>query len=49
MRYVLNEVLRFVVVVTVAALCVSTSWSNELVFTAIPDQDTSDWSSVLAK
>ena len=41
MRYVLNEVLRFVVVVTVAALCVSTSWSNELVFTAIPDQDTS--------
>ncbi len=41
MRYVLNEVLRFIVVVTVAALCVSTSWSNELVFTAIPDQDTS--------
>ena len=41
MRYVLNEVLRFVVIATVAALCVSTSWSNELVFTAIPDQDTS--------
>ena len=41
MRYALNEVLRFVAIATVAALCVSTSWSHELVFTAIPDQDTS--------
>ena len=41
MRNALNEVLRFVAIATVAALCVSTSWSHELVFTAIPDQDTS--------
>ena len=41
MKYVLKEVLRFVVIATVAALCVSTSWSHELIFTAIPDQDTS--------
>ena len=41
MKYVLKEVLRFVVIATIATLCVSTSWSYELIFTAIPDQDTS--------
>ena len=41
MKFVLREALKFVVIAIVVALCVSTSWSRELVFTAIPDQDTS--------
>ena len=41
MKSVLKEVSKFVVIVAIATLCASTSWSRELVFTAIPDQDTS--------
>ena len=37
----MKSVLRFIVIAAVAAFYVSTSWSSELVFTAIPDQDTS--------
>ena len=40
MKIDLREVSRFVVIVAITMLCVSTSWSRELVFTAIPDQDT---------
>ena len=32
---------KLFVIVTIATLCATTSWSRELVFTAIPDQDTS--------
>ena len=32
---------KLVVIVAIATLCATTSWSRELVFTAIPDQDTS--------
>ena len=41
MKSTLKEVTKVVVIAMVATLCVSPSWSNELVFTAIPDQDTS--------
>lgn len=41
MKYVSKEASRVIVIVIIAALCASTSWSRELVFTAIPDQDTS--------
>lgn len=41
MKFVLKEVSKFVVIVAIAILCAPTSWSRELVFTAIPDQDTS--------
>ncbi len=41
MKFAFKEVSKFVLTALVAALCVSPSWSNELVFTAIPDQDTS--------
>ena len=37
----MKYVSKLIVIVTIAILCASTSWSNELVFTAIPDQDTS--------
>lgn len=37
----MKYVSKLIVTVIIAALCVSTSWSRELVFTAIPDQDTS--------
>ncbi|MDE0298283.1 MAG: putative selenate ABC transporter substrate-binding protein [Candidatus Poribacteria bacterium] len=41
MKYVSKKASKLIVIVAITVLCVSTSWSNELVFTAIPDQDTS--------
>lgn len=41
LKFLLREVLIFVAIAAVAAFYVPATWSNELVFTAIPDQDTS--------
>ncbi len=41
MKYMLKLASKLAVIVIISALSISVSWSAELVFTAIPDQDTS--------